>query len=360
VLRTATSPLRRALVAAATTVAPLAYRKARLGWGLTRHCRSELALPDASVTLTAYQHSPGDPHLVMLGREQNRFRAACFERMILNKPNEVHARLTAALTLFASVRLDPFQMVADLSDGEGSGPGLVSFCSRDRGAILVPDHQFLRSRGYAHYRQFARANQTAWRARSDRIIWRGTSTGHGRIATDELSADDPGLRLRVRLCLRLREVPATDAKISAIAQSNDARGDAERLGRAGIMGEYISPLAWHGCKFAIDVDGNSNAWSNLFTRLITGCCVLKVASPLNYRQWYYDALEPWTHYVPVKADLSDLVEQIAWCRANADACERIAANGQALATTLSYETEVASAIERISSAFKEGRLRTSL
>ena len=91
-----------------------------------------------------------------------------------------------------------------------------------------------------------------------------------------------------------------------------------------------------------------------------GCCVLKVASPRNYRQWYYDDLKPWTHFVPVKADLSDLAAQIAWCRANLDACERIAADGQAFAMALRYEKEIVAAAGRVATAFQRGELRTDL
>jgi hypothetical protein len=90
-----------------------------------------------------------------------------------------------------------------------------------------------------------------------------------------------------------------------------------------------------------------------------GCCVLKIASPLGYRQWYYDELKAWTHYVPVKADLSDLKQQIAWCRANLDECRQIAGRGQNFAMARSYDTEVASAVDRLTQAYTDGKLRTS-
>lgn len=301
-----------------------------------------------------------DRHLVMLSKDHQRFAAVCRDDGIRGQSNELYSRIAGVLALFTHVPLPSFRMIADISDGECSGPGLVSFCSRDAGAILIPDHLFVRNRGYEEFRQSARKNRTPWRARSERIVWRGTSTGQGRNATDDLSPQDPNLRLRVRLCLRLLEVPGTDAKISAIAQTADRQRDAERLARAGILGEFIPALAWNDCKFAIDVDGNSNAWSNLFTRLLLGNCVLKVASPENYRQWYYDELKPWTHYVPVKPDLSDLTAQIDWCRANPEACERIAADGQAFAMARRYDTEVVAAVGRLLSAFRAGRLRSDL
>jgi hypothetical protein len=280
--------------------------------------------------------------------------------MVLEHPNEVYFRLGAVLTLVARAPLDAFDAIADISDGERSGPGLLSFCSRNPRAILIPDHLFVSSRGYEDYRLLAHSNRANWNARGDRIFWRGSTTGVGAISKDVLSVDDPDLLLRVRLCLRLRDTPGTDVKISAVTQSSNASRDRERLARAKILGDFISPIAWHTFKFAIDIDGNSNAWSNLFTRLIMGCCVLKVASALDYRQWYYGDLIAWTHYVPVKSDLSDLRDRIDWCRANLDECRQIAARGQAFAMARSYEAEIDLGTRRLCDAFESGKLRASI
>ena len=279
--------------------------------------------------------------------------------MIVENHTEVFFRLGAALTLIAAAPQDNFSAIADISDGEESAPGLLSFCSRDPAAILVPDHLFVWSRGYEEHRKLACANRTEWSRRSDRIIWRGSTTGQGNFSNDHFFADDPDLLPRVRLCLYLKELSGIDAKISGIAQSSNVSQDEKRLLRAGILGDYISPMAWHTFKFAIDIDGNSNAWSNLFTRLITGCCVLKVASPLGYRQWYYSDLKAWIHYVPVNADFSDLLRKIAWCRANLDECRLIAARGQAFAMARSYETEIKLGISRLDEAIRTGKLCTN-
>ena len=42
-----------------------------------------------------------------------------------------------------------------------------------------------------------------------------------------------------------------------------------------------------------------------------------------------DAIEPWKHYVPAKADLSDLVEKARWILEHREEAQRIAAQGQA-------------------------------
>jgi len=36
----------------------------------------------------------------------------------------------------------------------------------------------------------------------------------------------------------------------------------------------------------------------------------------GYYEHFYNELEPWTHYIPVSADLGDLLEKIQWARDN--------------------------------------------
>jgi len=42
--------------------------------------------------------------------------------------------------------------------------------------------------------------------------------------------------------------------------------DTARLAAAGMLGDFIDPPALARLQVAIDIDGYSNAWSNLFTR----------------------------------------------------------------------------------------------
>ena len=349
--------LRGGWPAIATHVAPRTGQGLWLAQQLTQHCGERLSSPQLTITVDVRSGSMTERQAAAITRDGNHIKISCHEWMLSERPNDLHQRLIGVLTILTKAPLDRFQVVADLSDGEDSGPGMVSFCSRDPAAFLVPDHGFIRTRGQQNHRRVARANMIAWTERSDRIVWRGLTTGRGIISKPHLCEHDMELLPRVQLCLALKEVAGTDAKLSGVVQSPDKDVHVDRLKQAGILGEYISPIAWNGLKFAVDIDGNTNAWSNLLTRLIMGCCVLKVASPLGYRQWYYGELERWTHYVPVSADLSDLRDRIAWCRANTTECGRIAAQGQAFAMAHDYDPEVASAVRRLCAAHEAGTLR---
>lgn len=47
----------------------------------------------------------------------------------------------------------------------------------------------------------------------------------------------------------------------------------------------------------------------------------------DYYEHYYHRLTPWVHYVPVKRDLSDLIEKVEWAKANDEMAKTIAKNG---------------------------------
>jgi hypothetical protein len=212
---------------------------------------------------------------------------------------------------------------------------------------LIPDPVFFNSNGYAEFRK--PRQRKPWSRRKDTVLWRGTSTGVGAVTTEAMDPADPQLRARIRMCLRLAGVPGTDARIRK-TESDAAPADRERLQRHGLLGGKIAQAAWGRYKFALDVDGHTNAWSNFFVRLLLGCCVLKVESEGRFRQWYYDRLQPWSHFVPVRSDMSDLAEKIAWCRSHDADCERIAAAAAELAHAMTVDSEVQNAAMRLRAA----------
>ena len=62
-------------------------------------------------------------------------------------------------------------------------------------------------------------------------------------------------------------------------------------------------------KYIINIDGEVNAW-RLAAELSYNSVILIVKSQYNYRSWFYKYLEPYVHYIPIKNDLSNLLEEI--------------------------------------------------
>jgi hypothetical protein len=263
----------------------------------------------------------------------------------------LYARLPAVLRIFSLSGANVRMVAADLSDGNDSPAGGLAFCSCRHDVILVPDPVFVNSDGYAELRDSRSVRP--WSQRRDTVLWRGTSTGIGEVTTETMAADDPRLRQRVRMCLILRSTPGTDVRIRK-AEGGTSPIDRDRLARHGLIGGKIRQTDWGGYKFALDVDGHTNAWSNLFARLLLGCCVLKIQSEHGFRQWYYDRLKPLRHYVPVRADMSDLIEKIDWCRSHDAECAEIARAGWAFARAMTVESEIDAAVRRLEAATTHG------
>lgn len=316
---------------------------------LRRHLARRLRKAKAPTTDVRILDARGSlPHGLALNKSGRHVDVAVNFQSVLG-----NAELADVFRRRAAAIIDPFvrsrasAALGNVSDGEECGAGTIAFSANTEGAILVPDAIFYATRGYAAYRAASESWRTDWAVREETIVWRGTTTGRGRIASAEMAPGDDALLQRTRMCLILRPTQGLDTKFAGIAQSAKPQRDRYQLERAGILGGHIDPMTWLVRKFAIDIDGNTNAWSNLFTRLLAGCCVIKIASPFGYRQWYYDALLPWQHFVPVSADLSDLQEKIDWCRMHDGECAKIASAGRDFVFQRDFTTEMKCAVETL-------------
>ena len=194
--------------------------------------------------------------------------------------------------------------------------------------VLLPDPYALGSHGYQQLRdQFSSQALPPWRERLPIAFWRGASTGTQALTLKRISKN-----LRYKLCqFSLVEPSLLDARFTAIVQSRDTKAKSEiqqHLMRIGLLKPHCKPWIFGLHQFLIEIDGNVNSWGLLW-KLLSGSCILKVDS--LRRQWYHHKLKPYVHFIPIAKDLSNLGEQLDWCRTHPQHCEKIAVAGQALA-----------------------------
>jgi len=89
--------------------------------------------------------------------------------------------------------------------------------------------------------------------------------------------------------------------------------------------DKLTPEQQSHYKYIVNVDGHVTAF-RLSYELNMGSVILLVKS--KWKIWYSDMLIPYKHYVPIKEDLSDLLDRIKWCKKNDDKCEEIAKNAR--------------------------------
>ena len=61
-------------------------------------------------------------------------------------------------------------------------------------------------------------------------------------------------------------------------------------------------------KYLISIDGNTCAWQRVPWIMLSGSVLLLVETDME--EWFYADMIPYFHYVPIKKDFSDLLEQI--------------------------------------------------
>ena len=168
-----------------------------------------------------------------------------------------------------------------------------------------------------------------WDAKKPTAIFRGSTTGCG------VTVDD-NMRLRAAYISHETQpdengVPYLDAGISKWNLRPRKLENSNFLETIDIdslpfgLASFVSPKEQSAYKYILNIDGHVTAY-RLSLELNMGSVVLKVDSP--WKVWYSDLLVPYKHYVPVKHDLSDLIDQIKWCRDNDSKCKQIASNAK--------------------------------
>lgn len=230
--------------------------------------------------------------------------------------------------------------VACLGDEGFDGPSLA-FSSASGKSTLIPDAYFIASHGYADEKISYLANPRDFLQREDKAYWRGTDTGIWRYQNKLLAP-----RTMVSLISRLRS-DILNASLTAI----EARPGHEQL-KSGY--EQLNILSARegqneilNYRYQIDIDGNANSWNGFFLKLLSGAPVLKVKSEFGFKQWYYKKLDPWINFVPIASDLSDLIETIQFLQKNPILAESIGKQGQELALSLTYNSQLDEAAANI-------------
>lgn len=208
------------------------------------------------------------------------------------------------------VPLPDVDFVVSLEDGFGGNPGIgpcFVFAKQADVAslILIPDIKALA--GYGKLRQMIpEANEKhPWEKKIAKSFWRGSTTG----GYSTLANWDRIARAKLVL-LSLSHPEAVDARFNSVVQCDS---EVPQLMKAkGMVSKSVSRPDHLKFKYLVDVDGNSCSYERYFWLLLSNSVVLKQVTP-NV-QWYYGALEPYKHFVPVKEDLSDLLDKIEWAK----------------------------------------------
>lgn len=212
--------------------------------------------------------------------------------------------------------------------------------------VLIPDHGAMTSRGSVVRGSKSGSAAFPWNKKKEVLFWRGSATD-GEYSWAKWT-ECP----RAKLTLLSRAKPdLIDAGLTSLPQvtGDDVMDDI--LKKTGGMKKILSIHDHMRYKYLMDIDGNSNGWDRCFWGLLSNSVLFKQVTDFN--QWYYKALKPWVHYIPVKADLSDLEAQIAWAKNHdATACA-IAEEGSKVAQEVFAREAVFGYMRRLLNTYNE-------
>jgi hypothetical protein len=182
------------------------------------------------------------------------------------------------------------------------------------------------------YRRILKLNQThPWAHKKEQLFWRGSTTGCLRDEKNQLvgiSTENWQRIPRVVLALIGKQHPELiNAHFIQVVQHHES--DFPSFFCSLFPLKPYADLEEHLCyKYLIDVDGNTTTYRG-YQFLFSNSLLFKQAS--DEFLWYYDAWQPFVHFIPVKVDFSDLLEKILWAINNDKKAEEIANRATRLA-----------------------------
>uniref|UniRef100_A0A9L0TBU0 Protein O-glucosyltransferase 2 n=1 Tax=Equus caballus TaxID=9796 RepID=A0A9L0TBU0_HORSE len=146
-----------------------------------------------------------------------------------------------------------------------------------------------------------------WESKNSTAVWRGRDSRKERLELVKLSRKHPEL------------IDAAFTNFFFFKHDESLYGP---------IVKHISFFDFFKHKYQINVDGTVAAY-RLPYLLVGDSVVLKQDS--IYYEHFYNELQPWKHYIPVKSNLSDLLEKLKWAKDHDEEAKKIAKAGQEFA-----------------------------
>jgi hypothetical protein len=171
-----------------------------------------------------------------------------------------------------------------------------------------------------HNNEWSKINMN-WSTKKSICIFRGSATGCGitidnnmRLKAADLSMQYPDILDAAITDWNARPKKYMNKPIEIINTSKF---------NFKLADKKITNIEKSNYKYILNIDGFVSAF-RLSSELSMNSVILIVKS--EYKLWFSDLLIEYKHYVPIKSDLSNLIEQIKWCISNDKECKKIAQN----------------------------------
>ncbi|MGN0384197.1 MAG: glycosyl transferase family 90 [Eubacterium sp.] len=240
------------------------------------------------------------------------------QRLKINCPYSFEDRAVKTVQMFMSAFeiakpkvSNSFKMCITWEDFPVGEKCMLSYSKRDTddNIIAIPDFCFLnwKESGMADYEKCWSEMVEASKKEPEfnTLFWIGNAATHPT---------------RMTLC----DIAENDDRIEAYGMNWKSKNG------KNVPSKFVSLIDHTKYKYLIDVQGRG--YSGRTKMLMFSGRPLFIADR-PWKEFWNNDVVPFVHYIPVKEDLSDLVERVDWAESHPDECKQIAMNAQEYAMT---------------------------
>ena len=186
--------------------------------------------------------------------------------------------------------------------------------------VLIPD-QFSLSEHWFQVSEEILECDVGWEEKNGIALWRGGFT--------DIGSPNGTITEGFRECPRFLICKLDSELVNArLAWAGSVEFDA-LIRKEGVWGNSATKRQHLESKYLPVLDGHMCTYPGYQWRLLSKSVCFKQES--SEEQWFYRALKPYVHYIPINNDMSDLEEKVRWARAHDIEVQTIAENGREFA-----------------------------
>ncbi len=242
-----------------------------------------------------------------------------FQKLVTKfKINDVDFIIHARDELLEEMPIPSFMMSKNISN------------TYEASRFLMPDAYMLSEHWAALVKQIKGVrDKYNWQTKRETIFWRGATTGSKAKYLYNINNVDKFPRLQLVILSKLYP-DKIDAKFNRFPEfSDDAAGNNLKNILTILFGkksDFVKEIDHLFYKYLIAIDGNTSPWQRVPWIMFSNSVLMKQET--NNVQWFYPALKPYVHYVPLQDDLTDIFFQLEWLKQHDEQAKQISLNAQ--------------------------------
>ena len=192
--------------------------------------------------------------------------------------------------------------------------------------LLFPDANFLKKDwGNLIDKIEYHTIDTPWQQKINKLFWRGRATA----GLYDLEHFNKLARIKLTMLSKLypNYIDAEYVPSASPFPDNQSGKDLQKIYDILLVSDKTVSEEEHlHYKYLASIDGNSATGTRVPWIMLSSSVLAKQTS--SKIEWFYPALKPYVHYVPIQEDLTDILEQIEWMRSHNKEVLKISQNAR--------------------------------